>query len=111
MSHDKNSLNGISIIYTPYSECRGFKNWALVSREKIREAKVILRERIFYRVSDPLISNQERYLESGILIELQEESKPTMKDGWSIRLQCEIDNAENLEDLLKLIDLPNLKKN
>jgi len=97
---------GICLVYTIFPEGRQFKNWILISGEKIREAKRIIKSDYPYHLTDPFSKDKiERYLSSGILIETNEESAPTLKDGWSIRLKCEKINKDKLEEKLKHLGL------
>ncbi len=97
---------GISRIYTPFQQCKNFKDWVLISKEKLKRAKQIIELDYPYHLTDPFSTDKiEKYLCSGVLIEIHEESAPNLKEGWGLRLRCEKVNKPKLEEKLKHLHL------
>ena len=101
---------GISLSYTHFQECMGYKNWILVSGERIKIAKRVIELEDPYHLADAFSKDKiERYLRCGIVIEFQEASASTLRDGWSIRLKCETTRKNKLEETIKHLKLSNKK--
>jgi hypothetical protein len=101
---------GISLSYTHFRECSGYKNWFFVLGDRLNGAKRMIELEDPYHLADAFSQDKvDRYLRCGILIEFKEASTPTLKDGWSIRLRCESSKKDNLEETIKHFKLSNKK--
>lgn len=102
----KAGRNGICVSYTAFPQCRGLQDWVFIPREKILQAKEIIKSEHPYHLEDPVLKDgTEKYNLSGVLVETNEQSVPDSKNGWGIRLRCEATRKNKLEETLKHLKL------